>query len=98
MVTLEQIRKRLVVAIEESGLTQTEIAKAMGVTQSTIAQYKMGRSLPALDTLANLCKILDVSPAYILCFEDEAGRKVLNTKDREVFIYEDGTHKITHKK
>jgi len=31
-------------------------------------------AMPALDTLANLCKVIDISPAYILYFEeDESG-------------------------
>lgn len=70
MVTLEQIQQRLAEVIRQSGLTQTELARRLKVTQSSIAHYKKGDKLPALDTLANLCKILDVSPAYILCFED----------------------------
>ena len=67
MITYEQIRERLAAAIRESGLTQTEIARRLGVTQATIAQYLAGRTLPAPDTFANLCKILDVDANYILC-------------------------------
>lgn len=70
MVTLAEIQQRLAEVIRQSGLTQTELARRLKVTQSSIAHYKKGDKLPALDTLANLCKILDVSPAYILCFED----------------------------
>lgn len=70
MITLEKIRKRLQDSIKQSGYTQTELAKKLGISQPTIAYYLRGDKLPALDTLANLCKILDVSPAFILCFED----------------------------
>lgn len=70
MITLEQIQQRLAEVIRQSGLTQTELARRLKVTQSSIAHYKKGDKMPALDTLANLCKILDVSPSYILCFED----------------------------
>lgn len=70
MVTLAEIQQRLAEVIRQSGLTQTELARRLKVTQSSIAHYKKGDKLPALDTLANLCKILNVSPAYILCFED----------------------------
>lgn len=74
-ITLEKIRENLVRAIKESDLSQTELAKQLKIAQPTIAQYISGRALPSLDTLANLCKIIDVSPAYILCFEDEFGNK-----------------------
>lgn len=70
MVTLDNIRVRLIEAIKLSGLSQTEIAKRLGIKQPTVGQYLSGRSMPALDTFANLCAILDVDPAYILCIKE----------------------------
>lgn len=70
MVTLEQIRERLQAAIRQSGLTQTELAKRLNIYQSAVGQYLSGRAMPALDTFANLCAVLDVEPAYILCLTD----------------------------
>lgn len=67
MIILAQIHDKLAEAIRQSGLTQTALAKRLGVSQPTIGQYLSGRSMPALDTFANLCAVLDVDPAYILC-------------------------------
>ena len=67
MITLSQIQTRITEVIRQSGKTQTEIAKALNISQSTIAHYLKGDILPALDTLANLCKLLDVDTNYILC-------------------------------
>lgn len=67
MITLEQIRKNLQETIKQSGLTQTELARKLNIRQSTIGQYLSGRAMPALDTFANLCVVLDVDPADILC-------------------------------
>lgn len=67
MITLEQIKARLVETIKQSGMSQTDMAKKLNITQSTIAHYVKGDILPALDTLANLCKLLDVDANYILC-------------------------------
>lgn len=67
MITLEQIRERLVETIKNCGMTQTALANALNVSQSTIAHYLKGDIMPALDTFANLCKILDVDTNYILC-------------------------------
>lgn len=69
MITINQIRERLQEAIKHSGMTQTEIAKKIGVCQQTIAHYLHQNKLPALDTFANLCKVLDVDANYILCLE-----------------------------
>ncbi|MDE6618749.1 MAG: helix-turn-helix domain-containing protein [Clostridiales bacterium] len=65
----EQIGKRIAEAIRQSGLTQTAIAKELNISQSTIAHYIKGDILPALDTFANLCKLLDIDTNYILCQE-----------------------------
>ena len=67
MIVLAQIHDKLAEAIRQSGLTQTALSKRLGVSQQIIGQYLSGRSMPALDTFANLCAVLDVDPAYILC-------------------------------
>lgn len=67
MIMLEQIQKKIAEAIRQSGLSQTEIASRLGIKQTQISCYLHGKKLPALDTFANLCEVLDVDPAYILC-------------------------------
>ena len=67
MITLSNIHSRLAEAIKQSGLTQTAIASQLNITQPSIAHYIKGDKMPALDTLANLCKLLDVDTNYILC-------------------------------
>lgn len=67
MITLEQIRTRLIEAIRQSGLTQTEIAKRLNISQSNVAHYLRSDIMPALDTFANLCVVIDAAPSYILC-------------------------------
>ena len=70
MITLNQVHERLAEAIKESGKTQVELAKSVGVSQLTISHYLKGTKMPALDTFANLCKILDADTDYILCQND----------------------------
>ncbi len=66
MITLNNIQQRITEAIKQSGLTQTEIARRLNIKQQTIACYISGRALPALDTFANLCIILDLDANEIL--------------------------------
>ena len=61
MITLNEIRYRLQEEIRLSKLTQTEIAKRLGIKQASVAQYLSGRSMPSLETFANLCVILGAS-------------------------------------
>ena len=69
MIVQSQIQQRLAEAIRQSGMTQKEIAQKMQVGQQMISQYLLGKKMPALDTFAHLCAVLDVDPAYILCLQ-----------------------------
>lgn len=71
MITLTNIQEKLAEAIRQSGMTQTEIAKLLHVKPTQICSYIHGRKMPALDTLANLCVILDVDANDILCINTE---------------------------
>ena len=69
MITVEDISNKLVEAIKQSGLTQTDLAKKVGVSQQQISIYLKGKNLPALDTLSRLCTVLDLDANEILCVE-----------------------------
>ena len=69
MITTIEISKKLSEAIKQSGLTQKEIAEAVGVRQQQISCYISGKTLPALDTLSRLCAVLDLDANEILCVE-----------------------------
>ena len=71
MITLKQIQTKLAEEIRNSKLTQVELAKKLNIKQPTVAQYLSGKAMPALDTFANLCKILDLNPSEILCIDDD---------------------------
>lgn len=71
MITLQQIQIKLTEAIKSSGLTQTEIGKKLGVSQQTISHYVKGDKMPALDTFANLCVLLEIEPSELLCTENK---------------------------
>lgn len=75
MVTLNEIQKKLAAAIRCSGKSQTAIAKELAVSQQTISHYIKGDKMPALDTLANLCALLDLDANDILCIHEYAENK-----------------------
>mgnify|MGYP001112044981 CR=1 FL=1 len=67
MITIAEIQNRIIKSIKESGMTYTEIANKLNISRSSISHFVRGDILPALDTLANLCQILDLDTDYILC-------------------------------
>ncbi|MGN1051938.1 MAG: helix-turn-helix transcriptional regulator [Candidatus Scatosoma sp.] len=58
-------------AIEHSGKTKTEIAKALGVSKPTVSQYISGRIQPSLTTLSLLCNFIECSADDILCVKKD---------------------------
>lgn len=65
-VSVQAIHKNLCEAIATSGKPHKEIAEAVGVSNRTISAYLHSGVFPALDTLAALCRVLDVSADFIL--------------------------------
>ena len=66
MTRLEIIQKNLREILRTSGIPQKEIAKRLGINPSTVSKYMRLDVFPALDTFAELCKILDVSTDDLL--------------------------------
>lgn len=75
MITLTEIQKRLAIEIKNSPLSQSEIARRLNIKHTQISCYVHGKKLPALDTFANLCVILDVDPAEILGTDNADNKK-----------------------
>lgn len=66
MITLDEIRKNIIEAINLSAMSKSEIARKLNIKQPTLSQYLSGRAMPSLDTFANLCVILDLDANEIL--------------------------------
>ena len=66
MIVQKEIQERLAKAILESGIKQTILANQLGIRQQQISSYIHGKTLPNLETLANLCIIIEIEPNEIL--------------------------------
>ena len=51
-------------------LSQQELAKVSGVSQSTIAQIEGGRKDPSISTLKKICKALEVQMAVLFAGDE----------------------------
>ena len=61
-----EIRKNLIEAINTSGLSKKQIAKNIGISNTTLSDYIHRGTFPNLVTFALLCEVLDVSADEIL--------------------------------
>lgn len=53
-------------AIHEQNITQTELAKTLGVSKSRISNFVSGTSTPSLSLAGRICEILNINPALML--------------------------------
>lgn len=54
----------------EKGVTNKEIEKACGLSNSVISQWKAGRSKPSVDAILRLARYFGVTTDYLLGFGD----------------------------
>jgi len=55
---------------EERGLSQSELAKAIGYTQSHIAKWENNAHEPKASALVSLAKFFNVTAGYLIGLED----------------------------
>lgn len=82
---------------EAKSHTQTELAKKLSVTRSSVNAWEMGISIPSVDKIIDLANFFHVTTDYILGTDD---RKLIdissfNTEERELIhrlmLYFDST-------
>ena len=58
--------------MEKKNLTQKELAKLSGITESSISRYLRNDQRPRLDIVVNIAKALNVETTYLLDEEDKS--------------------------
>lgn len=57
---------RLKQARKEKGLTQTQAAEKLGLSQQTWQRFETGKYDLKMSTIYNICKLLDISADWLL--------------------------------
>ncbi|MDR1629119.1 MAG: helix-turn-helix domain-containing protein [Oscillospiraceae bacterium] len=55
---------------EDNELLQKDVARILGIAQTTYSQYELSKRAMPIDYLITLCKFYNVSPEYILGLSD----------------------------
>lgn len=63
---MEGYSERLIKLRKDAGLTQTEVADKLGITQNYYSYIERGKRPMKVGMLAQLCELFDVSADYIL--------------------------------
>jgi transcriptional regulator with XRE-family HTH domain len=63
------VGRQIAVLRKAAGLTQTDLARLIHVSPSTVGMYEQGRRLPVTPTLMTLSQVFDVSIDYLVTGE-----------------------------
>ena len=65
----EMVADRIKTLREQKGLTQSTLARKIGITRSSVNAWEMGISTPSTQYLIQLAEIFNVSTDYLLGLE-----------------------------
>lgn len=69
---------------EVRGMTQTELARRLGVTRSGVNAWEMGISVPSTQYVVELAQFFGVSTDYLFGIESTATLSVAGLSDEEI--------------
>lgn len=72
------IGNRIKQAMNDKGISQNDIVKHTGINKGSLSCYISGRYLPKQNTIYKLAKYLDVSPYWLMGYENEEDQIILN--------------------
>ena len=72
---------RLKSAMAKENLNQMELAKKSNIRQSSISEWLNGKYIPKQDKVDILAQTLNVSPAYLMGWEDKEENKLKSVED-----------------
>ena len=73
---------------EERGLSQSELAKQLGITRSSVNAWELGISVPSTQYIVELSWLFKVSTDYLLCVDSTANVSVHGlTEDDVKLVY-----------
>jgi transcriptional regulator with XRE-family HTH domain len=77
------ISERIFERLRQIDMTQKEFSEASGIQQSTISEWKKKKTNPSSDKILAICKVLDVSPEWLLSGVDPAASR---EKNRDYYV------------
>ncbi len=60
----EKLLKKIKIAMAESGTTQTDLAKKLGLTQAAVSAWFKGKGTPGIDTITRVADVLNKPVNY----------------------------------
>ena len=73
---------------DKAGMTQSDLAKRLGISRSAVNSWEMSLSVPSLANILEMREIFHVSVDYILYLDDTVNVDIthLGNEEREIVI------------
>ena len=91
------IAERIKLLREQSGKTQAELAKRLGITRSSVNAWEMGISTPSTQYLVELANLFHVSTDYLLGLSSTTAIDVSGLTESDVQIVYALVSQLRHK-
>lgn len=78
------VADKIKVLREQNGYTQSELAKKLGITRSSVNAWEMGISVPSTQYVVELANIFKVSTDYLLGVKSTATVSVEGLSEKDV--------------
>lgn len=87
----ELIGKKIKETRESQHISQESFAEMVGISVSYISKIEIGNKLPSIDTLVDICRVLDVTIDYIvsnneMSYEQQILKLLQNCSEDEIEI------------
>lgn len=69
---------------DQRGMTQTELAKRLGITRSSVNAWEMGISVPSTQYIVELARLFKVSTDYLLGDASSATVNVSGLTEKDI--------------
>lgn len=80
------IADRIKTLREQSGMTQAELSRQLGITRSGVNAWEMGISVPSTQYIVELAEVFKVSTDFLLGVEKTAAVSVEGLTDDDVHL------------
>lgn len=71
-------KNRIAVLRREAGLNQRQLGARLGVGQTTVSAWEIGRNEPDSEALSRMAQLFHVSIGYLTGYEEDNGRRGLS--------------------
>ena len=78
------ISDRVFEKLKQNKMSQKEFSEATGISQSTISEWKSKRTNPTSEKIMIICKVLDVTPEWLLSGIENTGESLAFNQNPDV--------------